>query len=323
MIKRPIRLGYNQAAMISIDEARIFYDDADSAHDFDHILRVLAMAEKLARAEGADVEIVRAAALLHDLARHDEDHAPPKDAKGTKAVIDHADASAEDARALLLQKGAGEDFAARVADAIRAHRFRGTRQPASLEAKILFDADKLDAIGAIGVARAYAVAGSLNQKLFTESAEPGAATREQHHSGHSPVAEFDVKLSKLRERFFTPTARAWLKNDISLWWTFSRGSRVRRTGKREGATRNTQHTFFMTLSPELKRALVRLTLEIIVYALLVVAYLFLVLTFLGGYLFSLFHTDLVTYAAFALGLMVFQGLFLETVTTFLIDRLNL
>jgi uncharacterized protein len=186
--------------MISIEEARTFYANADSAHDFDHILRVLAMAERIARAEGADVEVVRVAALLHDIARTAEDHG------GTH--LDHADLSAEQARALVLGRGASAEFATRVAKAIRAHRFRGTQSPESLEAQVLFDADKLDSIGAIGVARAFAVAGSLNQRLYTEPEGVATATRDQHNSDHSPIAEFHVKLSKLRERFHTPTARA-------------------------------------------------------------------------------------------------------------------
>ncbi len=185
--------------MISIKEARELYVDGDSAHDFEHILRVYHMAEKLARAEGADLEVVRAAALLHDMARADEDHAGVK--------IDHAELSADRAHELLLKRGASQDFADRVAEAIRAHRFRGTRVPDSLEGQILYDADKLDAIGAIGVARAFAVAGALNQKLYSETNGEPEATRDQHNSDHTPVAEFEVKLSKLLGRFHTRTAR--------------------------------------------------------------------------------------------------------------------
>ena len=184
---------------ISIEHARAFYADADSAHDFEHILRVTRMAEHLARQENADVEIVRAAALLHDIARHDEDH--------NDSTIDHAQVSANDARAVLLQNGADENFAARVAEAIASHRFRGTTRPETLEAKILFDADKLDSIGAIGVARAYAVAGATNQKLYSEPQENAVATRKQHNQAHTPVDEYHVKLKHLRERFFTPTAK--------------------------------------------------------------------------------------------------------------------
>ena len=185
--------------MISVAEAKKFYEGADSAHDWDHILRVVASAEKLARAEGGDIEVVRVAALLHDIARAEEDH-------GNESV-DHADVSAEKARQLLLSKNASEAFADQVAGAIRSHRFRGSRQPETLEARILFDADKLDAIGAIGVARAYAVAGSLNQKLYSEADDSGCATRTQHDSNHTPVKEFTVKLAKLRDRFHTPTAK--------------------------------------------------------------------------------------------------------------------
>lgn len=183
----------------ALEQARTFYADADSAHDFEHILRVMRMAEHLARAEGGDVDVVRAAALLHDIARHDEDHG--------SSGADHAVVSAMDARSFLLENGADANFAERVADAIRSHRFRSTLSPTTLEGKILFDADKLDSIGAIGVARAYAVCGLVNQKLYSEPEANAVATRQQHNDGHSPVDEYHVKLKHLRERLFTPAAQ--------------------------------------------------------------------------------------------------------------------
>lgn len=192
-------------SFVSIEQARGFYADADSAHDFEHILRVMKMSELLAQAEGGDIEVARAAALLHDIARHEEDSATNTEHVG--APLDHAEISANDARAYLLENGAPADLADRVADAIRSHRFRGTARPETLEAKILFDADKLDSIGAIGVARAYAVSGALNQKLYSEPKENAVATRRQHDQGHTPVDEYHVKLKHLRERFFTPTAQ--------------------------------------------------------------------------------------------------------------------
>ena len=183
--------------MISIEEARTYYHGAESAHDFDHVLRVLALAERLARAEGADIEIVRAAALLHDLARADED------ATGG----DHAQMAADRAREILRARGIASQKADAVAHAIAAHRFRGTIAPQTLEAQVLFDADKLDSIGAIGVARAYAVSGALNQRLWSQVAPDAVATRDQRNANHTAVAEFVVKLSKVRERMFTATAR--------------------------------------------------------------------------------------------------------------------
>lgn len=184
--------------MLTIDQARTYYTDADSGHDFDHVLRVLALAERLAHAEHADLEIVRAAALLHDIARADEDAG-----RGG----DHAEQAAIRARALLLARGVAPARADAVAHAIAAHRFRGSIAPQTLEAKILFDADKLDSIGAIGVARAYAISGTLNQRLWSAVAPDAVATREQHNAGHTAVAEFAVKLSKVRDRVHTATAK--------------------------------------------------------------------------------------------------------------------
>jgi uncharacterized protein len=184
--------------MLSIAEAQTYYADAESGHDFDHILRVLALAEHLAHAEGADLEIVRAAALLHDLTRAEEDAG-----RGG----DHAQTAAARAREILLARGIAPARADAVAHAIAAHRFRGATAPQTLEAKIVFDADKLDSIGAIGIARAYAISGVLRQRLWSAIAPDTAATHDQHNSTHTAAAEFVVKLSKVRERIFTTTAR--------------------------------------------------------------------------------------------------------------------
>jgi uncharacterized protein len=183
--------------MLTADEAKTYYAGAESAHAFDHVLRVLALTEKIARAEGADLAIVRAAALLHDITRAEEDAGND---------LDHALSGARRAREILLARGVPTAQADAVAHAIATHRFRGTAAPQTLEAKILFDADKLDSIGAIGIARAYAVSGALNQRLWSDTA-PVHATRDQHNANHTASAEFVVKLSKVRERLFTATAR--------------------------------------------------------------------------------------------------------------------
>jgi uncharacterized protein len=142
--------------MITIEQARQYYQGADAIHDFDHVLRVLALAERLAQEEGANLETVRVAALLHDLAR----------GQGDRLVTDHARAGAEFARELLA--GQPPDRVEAVAHAIAAHRFRTGPDPQTLEAKVLHDADKLDAIGAIGVARAFAFGGHEGQRLWAE-----------------------------------------------------------------------------------------------------------------------------------------------------------
>lgn len=177
--------------MIGVDEARQYYQDNDSAHDFDHVLRVTALAECIGRTEGADMDVLRTAALLHDIGRAEE----------RRSGGCHAEIGAERARTIL--SGESPEFAARVSDAILSHRFRVTRPPKTLEARVLYDADKLDAIGAIGVARAYAVAGQAGQSLWSPLRRSGG-----ENGGHTPVVEFQMKLGRLKDSLFTVAGRA-------------------------------------------------------------------------------------------------------------------
>jgi uncharacterized protein len=184
--------------MITIDFARALYPaDADSAHDFDHVLRVVAMAERIAQAEGADQEVVRAAALLHDIGL-DEGRAG------------HETSAANRAKEILREHGYDGTFCENVAHAIESHRFRSGPAPQTLEAKVLFDADKLDAIGAIGVARAFAFGAHRGQRLWGE-VPPDYTDQmngiEADPRQHTAVHEFHVKLSKIKERMFTATGQ--------------------------------------------------------------------------------------------------------------------
>jgi len=174
--------------VISVDEARGYYRGSDAAHDFDHVLRVLALARRIGEVEGADMEVVEAAVLLHDIARAEEE----------RTGICHAMEGARRARHIL--RGHAPEKVEAVAQAIAAHRFRRGPEPRSLEAKVLYDADKLDAIGAIGIARAYAVAGRERQRLW--------APMEALAGGeHTPVHEFAFKLSRLKDGLYTETGR--------------------------------------------------------------------------------------------------------------------
>jgi len=180
--------------VITVAEARRYYEGAESGHDFDHVLRVLALAERIARAEGADLEVVRAAALLHDLGRAEE----------RATGQDHAVVAARRAREILAGHPAEKVEA--VVHAIAAHRFRTGPAPSTPEARAIFDADKLDAMGAIGVARAFAHAGARGQRLWADletARAQGDGTAE-----HTPVHEFAFKLSRLREVLTTATGRA-------------------------------------------------------------------------------------------------------------------
>jgi uncharacterized protein len=154
---------------ITVDFARALYENGGGGHDFDHVLRVTALAERIAAAEGAD--------------------------------------------GALLQ-GQPESFVAAVAHAIEAHRFRAEPAPTTLEAKVLSDADKLDAIGAIGVARAYAYAGAHGTALWKLSWQEiaggrGDAVRSPDDLGgdYTPVHEFVYKLDRIPDRLYTAAAR--------------------------------------------------------------------------------------------------------------------
>jgi uncharacterized protein len=187
--------------MPTIEQARAWYPDSDPVHGFDHVLRVYHMAERLAWAEGADIEIVRSAALLHDA----EGSATGGGEIGRQ---NHHHASAEFARLVLLSEGWTEERIAAVQHCILAHRFRDQTEPASLEARILFDADKLDVIGAFGVARTIAFDVVVNQPFFAPPSERFLETGEKEPGEpHSSYHEYLFKLSKIKDLLHTPTAR--------------------------------------------------------------------------------------------------------------------
>ena len=188
---------------LTIEEARAWYQDADPVHDFDHVLRVYRVAERIARAEGADLQIVQTAALLHD----SQGSAPG--ASGN-ARAEHHIASAEFAGEVLKAKGWPEEKIKAVQHCIRAHRFRGKEDaPETLEAKILFDADKLDVLGAIGAARTVAYAALDNQPVYAEPSQQFLSTGiKEVDEPHSSYHEFLFKLRKVKDRLFTKTGKS-------------------------------------------------------------------------------------------------------------------
>ena len=117
----------------------------DSAHDCEHVYRVLYNALEIAKAEqNVDYDILITACLLHDIGRKEQIADPS---------LCHAAVGSEKAYRFLLEMGKDEAFAVQVKHCIQTHRFRKNLPPQTTEAKILFDADKLDVTGAIGIAR--------------------------------------------------------------------------------------------------------------------------------------------------------------------------
>jgi uncharacterized protein len=193
--------------MLSLENARLWYNASDPVHGFEHVARVYQMALRLARLEGAQVEIVAAAALLHDAGQSsqpDEEASQPGPNRAS-----HHQAAAEFAAAVLSQEGWPAERIAAVQHCIRSHRFRDDQeQPQTLEAKILFDADKLDAIGAIGAARAIGYAVQAGQPFYAPVSEQfrqaGAC---QPGEAHSAYHEYIFKLRWLKDRLYTASGR--------------------------------------------------------------------------------------------------------------------
>ena len=186
--------------MLTLEKARTWYQHTDAVHDFSHIERVLAMAERLAQAEGADLEIVRAAALLHDA-----DGTTP----GSEVRLEHHLRSSEFAGRILEGEGWSQERIRAVQHCIRAHRFRDDREPpATIEAKCLFDADKLDVLGAIGAIRVVVYAALAGTPFVSEPSQQFLETgQEAPGEQHSAYHEYLFKLRKIQDRLYTPTAR--------------------------------------------------------------------------------------------------------------------
>ena len=171
----------------------------DAAHDKEHVYRVLNNAVRIGRAEGAvDWDVLIAAALLHDISRPEQIADP---------TVDHASHGAEKAHAFLHQQGFPMDFCDHVRACIRTHRFRKAEQPASLEARILFDADKLDVAGAIGIARTLAYNGETGRPIYTRDVK-GVISDGTGDCADSFFREYKFKLEGICEHFLTEAGRA-------------------------------------------------------------------------------------------------------------------
>ena len=180
--------------MMNEDEVKRFYSDK-GGHGFDHVERVHRMAMLIARREGADLRIVDAAAWLHDMARATEDETGKC----------HAEEGATMSRAALRKMGFPESKIPAVAHAISVHRFSKQKRAETLEAKILQDADRLDALGAICIARVFMYNGHRGLPLYDPGKKP-----EKHYHGQDTTAinHFYEKILKIKpELFHTKSAR--------------------------------------------------------------------------------------------------------------------
>ena len=168
----------------------------DSAHDLGHILRVAHLAEVMAREEGANVQVCVAAALLHDLVYRPKNH--PESPLTAQMTADLVPRWCRETPGL-------EAVAEQVSAAVATHSWSGGGAPASLEAKVVQDADRLEALGAVGVARVFATGASFGASLWHPE-DPWAIDRPLDDKAWS-LDHFERKLLKLAEGMKTPAGR--------------------------------------------------------------------------------------------------------------------
>jgi uncharacterized protein len=179
------------------EAARSHFRDARGSHAWDHTCRVVRLCERIGPAEGADRVVLGAAALLHDIGRGCQD--------ASNGAVCHAERGEVLARPVV---GALPLSAARrdnILHCIRTHRFRGDQAPATVEARVLFDADKLDAIGAVGIARAFLFAGEVGARLHNPDVAPEDTL--PYTADDTGYREYRIKLARIRERILTAEGR--------------------------------------------------------------------------------------------------------------------
>lgn len=192
-----------------------------SAHNLDHVIRVHNLCMLLAEKEdNVDIEVLQISALLHDIAR-------VKESQDKTGNIDHAVLGSEMAEIILKDLEFEKDTIEKIKHCITAHRFRSGNEPKTIEAKILFDADKLDVIGATGIARTFMLAGQFKQKMIIDTSVEEYLKENVVENGrlkdvskHSPIVEYEIKFKKIPSKLYTQRGKEMALNRLAFMQNF-------------------------------------------------------------------------------------------------------
>ncbi|MFC1669776.1 HD domain-containing protein [Spirochaetota bacterium] len=182
----------------SIDFAKKQMRHLHSSHGWDHVERVLALAKRISEKEkSADAFIVTVSAILHDIARKEQD--------SNNGKVCHAEMGSKRAYEFLIKEGLDPGRAGHISQCILTHRYRNDHSPQTMEAKILYDADKLDSIGAVGIGRAFLFSGEVGAKLH--NADIDISETKSYSKEDTAYREYVFKLKDIKKKMLTEEGR--------------------------------------------------------------------------------------------------------------------
>ncbi|MDO8241030.1 MAG: HD domain-containing protein [Candidatus Moranbacteria bacterium] len=184
-------------------EAKKFFVGASGCHDWTHVERVRVLAMRIGKKEKADLFVLETAALLHDIGRKEELKA--------QGSFCHAERGAEIAKVILKKYEFNQEQIDNIFHCIQSHRYRNSYVPTTLEAKVLFDADKLDSTGAVGIGRLFLFAGSSHGsgRLHSGNEKKLAKTKKDYSFTVEDTAamEYYTKIKNIEKRVLTKSGK--------------------------------------------------------------------------------------------------------------------
>jgi len=175
------------------ERASSYFEDVNPAHDWHHVKRVEKIAERIAKEEEADKKVVKASVFLHDIGRKKEDNGE---------IENHAEWGAKEAKKVLEDLDYQQEFISKVKHCVKSHRYSKKPDPETLEAKVLSDADNLDAMGATGIARTFSYGGE-HRRIIADPKLP--AGKDEEPGGNNSLNHLKKKILNLKGRMYTDT----------------------------------------------------------------------------------------------------------------------